>query len=119
MDDTRFVREKLDQAVQLLDPFGLDLWLTFVQETGLRGDPALVLIYPHDVTWQSAFLVGRGGERLAIVGRYDAAAVREHHEVCGVNLHQRRQEQRLRILEVLVQDELRRDHLLLKVHFPQ
>ena len=77
MDDTRFVREKLDQAGQLLDPFGLDLWLTFVQETGLRGDPALVLIYPHEVTWQSAFLVGRGGERLAIVGRYDAAAVRD------------------------------------------
>ncbi len=70
------VQQKLEQAVHLLADFGLDLWLTFVRESGLRPDPALCLIYPHDVTWDSAFLVSRRGDRLAILGRHDAPAAR-------------------------------------------
>lgn len=76
MDDTQRAREKLEQAAALLGRFDLDLWLTFVQETSLRRDPALELIYPHDVTWHSAFLVSRSGERLALLGRHDADSAR-------------------------------------------
>jgi len=72
MPEASLVREKLDQAVRLLNELGLDAWLTLVSETGLSRDPALVLIYPNEVTWLSAFLVTRSGERLAILGRYDA-----------------------------------------------
>lgn len=71
--DPLLVREKLAQAVQLLQVFDLDLWLTFVHETTLVRDPALDLICPFDLTWHSALLVHRGGESIAIVGRYDAA----------------------------------------------
>jgi Xaa-Pro dipeptidase len=76
MDNTQRAREKLEQAVELLGRFDLDLWLTFVQETSLRRDPALELIYPHDVTWHSAFLVSRNGERIALLGRHDADSAR-------------------------------------------
>lgn len=66
------VKGKLAQATALLPRFGLDAWLTFVRETNLSRDPALEIIYPHGVTWESAFLVTRSGEAIAILGRYDA-----------------------------------------------
>lgn len=71
--------EKLDQAVALLPQFGLDCWLLLGRETGELCDPSLPLIIDSTFTWQSAFLVNRSGERIAIVGRYDAHNV----EVCG------------------------------------
>ncbi|HWI66574.1 MAG TPA: Xaa-Pro peptidase family protein [Symbiobacteriaceae bacterium] len=64
-------QQKLDQAVALLPQFGLDCWLLLGRETGELCDPSLPLILETTVTWQSAFLVDRGGERIAIVGRYD------------------------------------------------
>jgi Xaa-Pro aminopeptidase len=70
--DNTIVREKLDQAVRILDEKGIDLWLTFVRETTLTPDPCLDLIAGVEMTWHSAFLVSRTGERIAIVGRYDA-----------------------------------------------
>lgn len=70
--NTSLVREKLDQAVAILNEQDLDLWLTFVRETSLTRDPALDLVAGLDLTWHSAFLVSRTGERLAIVGRFDA-----------------------------------------------
>lgn len=77
VDPGLLAREKLEQSPTLLDQHGIDLWLTFVQETGLRPDPALALICPHELTWQSAFLVTRRGERIAILGRYDAPSVEQ------------------------------------------
>lgn len=70
-DDITIYREKLDQAQQLLDALDLDAWLLFVRETSMAGDPAMRLIVPFDLTWESALLVGRNGTRTAIVGRYD------------------------------------------------
>ncbi|MGQ0600249.1 MAG: M24 family metallopeptidase [Anaerolineales bacterium] len=66
------VREKLDQAVGLLNEQGLDVWLTFVRETSLTTDPCLALVAGLDMVWHSAFIVSRSGERIAIVGRFDA-----------------------------------------------
>jgi Xaa-Pro aminopeptidase len=74
--NTRIVNEKLDQAVALLDEQGLDMWLTFVRETSLTMDPCLDLVVGLDMTWHSAFIVSRTGERIGIVGRFDAENVR-------------------------------------------
>jgi Xaa-Pro aminopeptidase len=69
------VREKLDQAPSILEEHGVDLWLTLVRETLLTRDPCLDLVAGTYCAWQSAFLVARSGERVAIVGRHDASSV--------------------------------------------
>jgi Xaa-Pro aminopeptidase len=70
------VREKLGQAVDILQEKDIDLWLTFVRETRQSPDPSLDLILGFDLTWQSALMVSRDGERIAIVGHFDADNVR-------------------------------------------
>jgi Xaa-Pro aminopeptidase len=74
-DETKLVREKLDQAPAILEEHGIDLWLTFVHETQVTPDPCIELIVGTHCTWQSAFLLSRSGERTAIVGRFDAPGV--------------------------------------------
>jgi len=79
------VQEKLEQAVGILREQDVDLWLTFVRETMLTKDPCLDLIAGTYSAWTGAFIVSATGERVAIVGRFDAPAV-EHtggYEVIG------------------------------------
>ena len=71
------IHEKLDQAAGILREQDVDLWLTLVRETLLTKDPCLDLIAGTYCAWQSAFLVAANGERIAIVGRFDAPTVRE------------------------------------------
>jgi Xaa-Pro aminopeptidase len=71
----QITREKAQQAIRLLSEFGLDTWLLLGQETGQLCDPSLPLVLSTTVTWKSAFLLDRSGERLAIVGRYDVGGV--------------------------------------------
>lgn len=69
---TTLVREKVQQAHAVLAELNIDLWLTFVRESAAGVDPVLPLILGHDVTWQSAFILTRRGDAVAIMGRYDA-----------------------------------------------
>ena len=71
MASFEIIREKLDQAVEVLEEKGIDLWLTFVRETTQGRDPCLDLLLGFDLTWQSALMVSRSGERIAVVGRFD------------------------------------------------
>ena len=71
------IHEKLDQASEILREQDVDLWLTLVRETLLTKDPCLDLIAGTYCAWQSAFLVGANGERIAVVGRFDAPTVRD------------------------------------------
>ncbi len=65
------VGEKTEQAVEILQEKGIDLWLTLVRETSQVRDPMLEPLLGMDLTWISALLIHRSGERVAIVGRYD------------------------------------------------
>src|SRR5918999_2114211 len=86
IDDATLVREKLDQAPSVLEGHGIDLWLTLVRETLLTRDPCLDLVAGTYCAWQSAFLLSRSGERVAIVGRHDASSIEQlgaYSEVVG------------------------------------
>jgi Xaa-Pro aminopeptidase len=73
------IKAKIEQAVGILDELDIDVWMTFVRESASLHDPCIDLVVGANVTWQSAFLITRRGERIAILGSLDKAA----HEMLG------------------------------------
>jgi Xaa-Pro aminopeptidase len=65
------IQQKLAQAAQKLEEGGIDLWVTFVQETSSGAERIFEYISPGDLTWESAVLLRRGGGSAIICGSFD------------------------------------------------
>jgi Xaa-Pro aminopeptidase len=71
------IKEKVEQAVGILNEHDCDCWITFVRESGIMHDPMLDFLTTADVTWHSAFIITRTGETYAIVGQMDRQTVED------------------------------------------
>ena len=72
------IREKIEQVPKILDEFGLDAWMLFARESATVHDPSFDLVVGLNVTWHSAFILTRSGDRVAIVGSLDKANIEAH-----------------------------------------
>ncbi len=99
---SEIVRQKVKQAKEILQELDIDVWLTFVRETSAAGDPALQLIYDHDLTWQSALLISRNGKDYIILGHLEAETARQLDAYAEViPYHESIRPELLRVLEAL------------------
>ena len=71
------IREKVEQAIAILNEYDTDCWITFVRESGMMRDPMMDFLCEADMTWHSAFIVFRSGETHAIVGQMEKQTVDE------------------------------------------
>jgi Xaa-Pro aminopeptidase len=70
------IQEKINQAIDILKEQETDMWLTFVRETSGVRDPALdLLIGANDLTWPSALIVTRNGDKIAVIGNLEKDAL--------------------------------------------
>ncbi len=67
------VKQKTDQAVKILSELDIDLWLIYVRKTSEIHDPSLYFLLEDTwLTWQSAIIISKSGQKIVICGRYDA-----------------------------------------------
>jgi Xaa-Pro aminopeptidase len=71
-------KEKMSQAVQILQEQNVDLWLTFVRESSAVPDPVMDLLVGGGVVWPAAFLITRTGQSIALIGSIDANGLIGH-----------------------------------------
>jgi Xaa-Pro aminopeptidase len=64
----KILKEKIQQAIGILNEKNIDMWLTFVRESAIVSDPVLEMIVGDQCTWQTAFIICKDGDTTAIVG---------------------------------------------------
>jgi len=62
------VKEKIEQAIKILNEKNVDTWITFVRESSTTRDPILDMIAGINFTWHTALIINKDGDTTAIVG---------------------------------------------------
>jgi len=71
------IKEKVAQAVKILDELDCDCWITFVRESSIMHDPMLDFLSSADMTWHSAFIITRTAGNHAIVGQMETKTIED------------------------------------------
>ena len=80
------IKEKIEQAVEILKEKNIDMWMTFVRESSTIPDPAVEVIVGTSCTWQTAYIITANGETIAIAGSLDVANLKSkgnYKEIIG------------------------------------
>jgi Xaa-Pro aminopeptidase len=71
------IKQKIAQAVSILQETNIDMWITFVRESATMPDPAIEMVVGQHATWQTAWIITRDGETIAVAGSLDVASIRD------------------------------------------
>ena len=71
--NNEMIFEKQKQASEILREKDIDMWMTFVRETGNLKDPMMDMIVGTGATWHSAFIITKNGETTAVIGSLEEA----------------------------------------------
>ncbi len=71
------IRAKIEQTKSILEELDCDAWMIFTRESDVVHDPCIDLVVGGNVTWESAFILTRVGDRIAVLGSLDKAAHEE------------------------------------------
>jgi len=93
------ILEKINQAVKILNEKDIDMWMTYVRETGNMKDPMIDMVVGTNATWQSAFIITKNGDTHAIIGSLEL----ENMKMVGTykNIHSYLKSVKEKLLEVL------------------
>jgi len=69
------IKEKIAQAIEVLNEKNIDMWLTFVRESSTMPDPAIDMVVGQHCTWQTAWIITKDGETISIAGSLDVASI--------------------------------------------
>ena len=70
-------KEKLQQAVKILNEQNIDAWLTLVRETAMNNDPILPFISKVDFTALTGIIVMKSGKTVVLAGNNDAEGINQ------------------------------------------
>ena len=71
------IAQKHAQAAEKVRNLGVDLWVTYVQETSAGAERVFAYVSPGNFTWESAVLVTPEGKPTVICGRLDQQVFEE------------------------------------------
>ena len=69
-------KEKISQAIRILEELDIDLWMVIDKESDVLSDPIMDFVVGTGVTWLSFFLFFKTGEKIAIVGNLDVEKIK-------------------------------------------
>lgn len=71
------ILEKQAQAAQILKEKNIDMWMTFVRESGNIKDPMLDTVVGTGATWHSAFIITKEGDTIAVIGSLEEGNMKQ------------------------------------------
>ena len=69
----KIIKEKINQAIDILNELDIDLWLTFCRESDSTPDPVSHLIAGSGACWLSGYFISKTGDTTVLLGQPDSS----------------------------------------------